>query len=1258
MATEQSIQFNLTGLFLRDFLQLDFRLKDEIKKRPSLLTPSALSTVGLRRATEAPSVMVHNFTGMDIEVSLSGDPPPEVVGNSVRFHSIGPGVIKNQNFASLGSLLEDLECSGGNFDEIVDKMNLSLSLPSSSIDLVGQREEVAGLPIVPTPGTHPALYVLKPANLDERFFASNMPIQSQNHESGRNSPETVLTEATRIIDYSYYHAEPVVEWCMQNQRLRSSTVDIYSLDKGKDVLSSSIWSPEEEYNIENLHLPASQSQDPSLDTPAEEVQGEGQVASPTRKTGRSYPNKSNWLRPYLKNDSPEWTDMTCILRMARERVMLPDSSWIWVNDWSVDVSGEFGESTDADGWEYQADFETFTRTRRFYKRGDSCRRRRWTRTRIVKPPRLDDPSRLLKFVWETSRHEGGYKIEVKSHVTLHNSTGTELTFFTFSPSWDEEIHIGSSSPGTTVHIPVALASAVYLRLGKSKSSNPSTAIQDYITTERIMILPTSHNSNVWIRSSMKLDDVSETELYFMLHIVCKKGVVDIFIGPVMQVLNLLPCQLECQLGEGLHPSDNRQMDSRPVIARNKKTRVANVETLRIASGKEAKCIAVNPSSKPHISLRVPGYKWSAWQRIVNRRLDSYTWRPSETEEDNFIDWNRGDTDHAEEFKIMVRFERLGRSGDPLVLIISVECGLVPTVRVYAQYWVVDKTGFGCHFCESFGDLLGTTPDVDCSRRSHLLKDDARDQMIKRDMNSQGHEWSIGMSGMTLYFSLRERIALSIESGAGDNRYSEATIKSKWTSPMDISNVMPKTVFSVDELKGTRRFELAISVTVCPGMFSRTRLITFIPRYQIVNLLKRELLVGQNGCLNAEILCVPSQSSVPFHLERQSLPPKVRLGAPTIEEKDCGNYDECWTNGCIQLDKVGITSMRLPTVGLLTKPMVVQAEVRLAQKHQNAAVSIVIWSTNEDSNPLYLLRNRTSHTILCRQPLQDDQADNGEGVFKDSCGTGAGNGSSQRFDCGSEFGPVIRSFLGLDKIEEFVWVLRSGDVACFGFEDPEYPHILEWACLDNDADDFLPNCKKTFVEIDAMGTTSSLLIDGLNEVKCQIGAEHSTKVIEFIEKNGSLSSTGFDKDSLQYQVLREEEQVNGPVFSEGGENDDDEEVAFSLRIEIPALSISVVDNADPTRHGREILMAQLENIFASFSQSREGYHELELRVLNLQVDNHVPSSIHPVLVSKRMRRSPTYFHSLTPLRHAPAILSHSSREGACASFVGRTPTSAA
>jgi hypothetical protein len=1244
LSTACPIQLNLTGIFLRDFAALDF---DSLRGRndkatgdkdiSNALNPSALSTVGLRRATESHSVSIQNNSGLDIIINPSGTSLPGVTERSVRFDSVRPGLVRSGFSASLDSIFDSIDLRK-NIDMATETISkLCLGLSPSAAELVGDRELVSDLPITSSTGHSVSIHVLRPAfTLDGGQNVSSPWQLQQGGNTGRASPETVFTEGSRS-GYAYYHAEPVVEWCMQNQRLRSSTVDLYSLQKGSDLLSSSIWSPEEEYNVDTIDFTQFHGHEAPVESFADKTLSgiQRQVASPARKEKAFAPHRSNWLRPYLKNDSPEWTDMTCILRMARERVMLPDNNWIWVNDWTVDLSGNFGESTDADGWEYQADFETFTRTRRFYQRGDCCRRRRWTRTRVVKPPRRNAPQSLLKFVWETSRDEqGNFRIEVKSHVTLHNSTSSPLTFFVCSPSSDEDKIVGSAAPGDKVHVPVSLSSAAYLRLAKRRSIQPSSSIHDYVATERLMMLPTSYNSSVLLHSSMKLDDVSETDLYFLVNVQCKKGIVDIFVEPVLRIVNLLPCQLECQLGEVLSPSETRQVDSRPVVAGSKIKRVACVETLKIASGTEGKCLAINPASKPHISLRVPGYKWSAWQRIVNRKADSYTWRPSEAEEDWHIGFNKGDADYAEEFKSLVRFERITKGGDPLVLIISVECGHSPTLRVYSQYWILDKTGFGCRFCEGFTDLMGTAPDIELSRRSHLLQEESRDPDIQSDVNVQGHQWSIGMSGMTLYFSLREKIALSIESGAGDGRYLKSAIRSKWVSPMDISNVMPKTVFSVDELGGPRRFELAISITVCPGVFARTRLITLIPRYQIVNLLKRELVVAQDGCLQSETF-IPSQSAVPFHWERQFLPSKVRLGAPSPEEKHSGDYEDCWTNGRIQLDKVGITSMRLPTSMMLpTKPMVVQAEVRLASKDQSSAVVIVIWSTNEESNPLYLLRNKTSHTILCRQPLQDEPANMVENtdnlilVPAGCVGPGTVSGKSaikknSGFECGSEFTPMVRSFLGLDRIEEFVWVLRSGDVACFGFDDPEKPHILEWACVDKDTQEFNEDCKKAFLEVDAMGSSSSLSFGGVKEIRCQIGAEHSTKVIEFIEKLGSKSSrslvgSSINKRSAQFQAMLDAEQrPSGYDLSDPLEEEED--VAFSLRLDIPVLSISVIDNADPTSHGREILLAQFDKLFASFSQSREGYHEMEMRLQSLQVDNHVPLSIHPVLVSTFFRR---------------------------------------
>ena len=915
--------------------------------------------------------------------------------------------------------------------------------------------------------------------------------------------------------------------------------------------------------------------------------------------------------------------MTCTLRMARERVMLPDTQWMWVDEWAVDLSGD---CSDADGWEYSADFETFTRSRKNYERGDNCRRRRWIRTRIVKPCSLR--LRPLKLVWEATENEqGNFSISIRSPVRCKNRTGGPLSLFLYCPSWEEDVSVGTVRSNEDLCVPVDLASAVYMRLArKLGSKNDVPSIRECTCTERFCILPTSHTSSSFIRVMMQLSDVSQTTLNFVVNVVSKHGVVDIIIEPVLRLINLLPCRLECQFGELLGSDDSRRAaDKRPVAGRKVPSkRIGLRESFGLETGKECACTAIMPWRTPHVSLRVPGYEWSPWQRIVNRTASDNTWRPTESEEDCHL-YSKEDS----ELKTYVQFDRVVK-GDHLRVILSVECGHCPTIRVYCQYWILDKTGFGCRFSEGFTDLLSSTPDLETSRRSHLVPEEGKHPAIRRDMNTPGHEWSIGMSGMTMYFSKREKLTLVIETGVRGLSRNMHKVKSQWISPLDISNVVPKTVFSVHELNGSRQFELCITVTVCPGLFGRTRLITLLPRYQIVNLLHRELLVAQDGCLSSASL-IPSQSAVPFHWDKASLPPNIRIGAPTLQDKASGLYQHsrCWTVGCFHADRVGITSLRLPTGDSHTKiSMVAQAEVRLASKDQSSAVMIVVSVANEKSNPLYVLRNRTQHRILCRQPLRNDATvDSGsEGVqiaFNDCTGRNESRfsrSSSTVFQCANpEIGPLFQSLLGLKQVDEFTWILDSNEVATFGFDDPEKAHVLEWTSVKKGVTQFEGRKATAVVEVDDMASSSVLSLPDGKSVLCLVKAEHSTKVIEFTEFDSFEPARSISDSLLTTRALSPHHQAQLKISvaqssSELHQLDEDEDPAFSLRISLPGLAVSVVDNALSTTFGREFLLIQLDKIFFSFSQTREGYHEFEFTLFNFQVDNHVHKSVHPVLVS--------------------------------------------
>ena len=205
----------------------------------------------------------------------------------------------------------------------------------------------------------------------------------------------------------------------------------------------------------------------------------------------------------------------------------------------------------------------------------------------------------------------------------------------------------------------------------------------------------------------------------------------------------------------------------------------------------------------------------------------------------------------------------------------------------------------------------------------------------------------------------------------------------------------------------------------------------------------------------------------------------------------------------------------------------------------------------------------------------------------------------------------------------MWTVRTGEAACFGFDDPGKTHILEWTCISTNSKRFDNQQGKAFVEVDAMGTSSLLTMSDGSEIRCTIRAEHSTKIIEFTEISAGGQRRANSNDALKklkksgkhFEAMLDDE--NKISLSIKKLNEEVDDIAFSLRLDLPIIAVSIIDNATPAVYGREILLAQLEQLKFEFSQNREGYHELELTLDSLQVDNHVQKSIHPVMV--RMRR---------------------------------------
>jgi hypothetical protein len=321
-----------------DYLQ--DRLADTRSDR-EYLHPSALVSLGLRRASEHRTVTILNSTGLDLYFEVDA-----IQSNQ------DPTLAKDDSTTILSFIAGERDC---------DDVSLSLKVAGSAASLIGPRLPVGKLPITrPKKKNH--LFYLRP------FVPHDSPGRSPLLKSAEGSPQTEAAYFSDA-DWGYYNADPVVEWCMQNQRLKTSINDVYSLPKGRDLLSNSIWSPED--NSHEGFFPfkdyAVWGNDPR---PVKKQPSHAEFHSATL----------NWQSPYLADDPCEWTDMTCKTRLFLDRFMLPDNRWMWINEWSVEVSGKLGKDVDADGWSYSSDFETFLNEKQFYCRGAACRRRRWTRT--------------------------------------------------------------------------------------------------------------------------------------------------------------------------------------------------------------------------------------------------------------------------------------------------------------------------------------------------------------------------------------------------------------------------------------------------------------------------------------------------------------------------------------------------------------------------------------------------------------------------------------------------------------------------------------------------------------------------------------------------------------------------------------------------------------------------------------------------------------------------------------------------------------
>ena len=208
IASADDIHVNVTNDFLCHVSEI---FEDYLSFKPHEnsddLSLSVFGSLAERKGSNTFPILLRNECGIDIILCPSSDINFYEPDLSRDLSSLPRSfLLSNSCQVDLRNHFEEFQqryfTDIGEFNE---SPTLTLALSSFSSSIIRDRLFITGLPIVSSEGFK-FLHKLKSINDDEE------------HND-------------RIF-------EPVVEWCMQNQRLRVNVSDVYSMRKGEDLLSS------------------------------------------------------------------------------------------------------------------------------------------------------------------------------------------------------------------------------------------------------------------------------------------------------------------------------------------------------------------------------------------------------------------------------------------------------------------------------------------------------------------------------------------------------------------------------------------------------------------------------------------------------------------------------------------------------------------------------------------------------------------------------------------------------------------------------------------------------------------------------------------------------------------------------------------------------------------------------------------------------------------------------------------------------------
>lgn len=938
--------------------------------------------------------------------------------------------------------------------------------------------------------------------------------------------------------------------------------------------------------------------------------GEGVVKEIAFQNSRFNVVKQKWTKPWYQYGDPnEWTDVDNNTIDAPSDRALPSDEWEWINDWHVDMSGVVNKNIDAEGYEYNINFNNFgsSSVPRSFMPLDSVRRRKWIRSRRLKNffcetkegnEKLSEVQRGV--VWDVRvERDGTRRIHIRSSSCVKNSMvfaiDIRLSGFSNEKPPIEYLNIQANE---SYFIPLESMDASlievrpHIRYLDRISYDWSTPLQYKVQKRK-----DSSNIQLYYVDCMVFDFVEAhdeaLQSVFMRAVVdisSKRGV-NIEFLPLAIVHNHLPasCQVKCE-------SENDF-----------------IQNLDVKSANKSPIYHIHPMQSPSVSFLLGNsFLWS--RRVSLNKIGL-----------NYIEMKH-------------KTER----GELLNLSLDISCdkttGLIHLI-IYSKFALIDRTGLSLSIRTRKNDdtsgsddievcsSVETTPerksitsmaDVESMRSgevrvqntierrtygksrdgensyrqmithqfSKLLPEDILDSSVsEKDLEGVWSDsWIEGNNGVVLFQSQDDKALIGINRG------------SAWSFTIHLVSIgSSKNAIEVYDKKAQRVYQLAFSLSPMEYIFSKTTVVTVYPWYRIFNCMDTDLIQlkqfsgdfkNEDNEEHLDVFTIGSMKSVGWH--RSSSNPETRLHFKCINSLNPHDYT-LWSFGAVDINDIGTSTIILPgpSNGLREKTTVIHVEVKFAEAADLAYMTILIWKeTNEAvDNWTMSINNTSSVPVTVRQDVR---------------------------------GGILGKLKGTDRIAltNYEVNVQPGIWKPFGWIDTSYSSrvvvtigntLYEVSKADACVIDFLVIGKEFKLKSE----------EGLT-IRLRVNAVGSSKVLH-ISQDSDLSDI---EVAIKEGVLRKNT------------------IPFTSRIFMYLSCICISFIAErPER--REFFVVYIDEVECSLVIKNETRNvgkttSLEFRIKDIQVDNYSESAIYPVLIHsfdsndrKRSFRRAKHSKSLIP-----------------------------